>query len=50
MKSETMSAEELLRQLLTLDFGGSGHKHTCLLRLLKEEALRQRAIQLLEGS
>ena len=49
MTPENMSAEELLRQILTLDFGGPGHKRTCLLRILKDEDLRQRIFELLEG-
>ena len=50
MKPEHMSAPELLAQLLTTDYGGVEQKRTCLIRLLRDPGLAQKALEILEGS
>ena len=49
MKPEQMSPAELLAQLLTTDYGGIEQKRACLIRLLLDPDLTQKALKILEG-
>ena len=49
MKPEHMSLSELLAQLLTTDYGGVEQKRLCLIQLLRDPGLSQKALEILEG-
>ena len=48
MKTLELTIQDLLAQLLTTDYGGVEQKRRYLMRLLKDPALIQAAVELLE--